>query len=123
MTQIVSYRTVPISVSDEKETYYLFDLLLPMTFCEKTMINIIQSISNIRSRFSGKNLIDRELVMFFESIPYTQFNYISIPVANEELRTSILPLTTILIGTNSFPLSPLERDDISVCLALVKSYL
>ena len=118
-----SFHTIPISVSDSVDTYFLFDALLPETMSESTINHLIQLINAIRFRLGGKREVDRIFTEFLDGQPFVCFNFMLLPESTDKLRISSMDLQQLYIGQTSFPLSTIENDTISICMALLKPYL
>ena len=119
----VSFRTIPIFVSDSTVRYFLFDLLLPTTFSETSISSCVSMLQSLRYQLVNQKLIDTTVATWLDTLPFVQFNYLFLPTSNTLLRTSDDAVSTLHVGDTSFSLSTMENDDMIMCMTIMKVYL
>jgi hypothetical protein len=119
----VSFRTIPIFVSDSSVRYFLFDLLLPTSFSETSISSCVYMLQSLRYQLVNQKSIDTTVASWLDTLPFVQFNYLFLPTSNTLLRTSDEVVTTLHVGDTNFPLSTMEKDDIVMCMTIMKVYL
>jgi len=120
----LSYRRIPIFVRNSLESFYLMDLLLPANFDENIIRGFISIITSLRSNFAKQNEIDRTLAEFYQMIPFYLFNsiYVLEKMADDKNRISLTPVKELLVGAHAFPITPIENDNLDLCLKLCSFY-
>ena len=120
----LTFVKLPVSVSDGKQEYVLLDLLLPYLWDDEVLLSMIQLIMKLRSTFVNQTRVSYLLASFFEEQPFSIFNMIY--VCQQETQES-LPLKTITIGNESFPLSDVECNtkelSMRLSVSLIKQYV
>jgi len=122
----LSFYKIPVYVCDSIKEYYLFDILLPITFTEQTNIMILSYLCKLRSVFSTQKNIDSVLSTWFDNQHYIMFNYLYIPEIGEQERVSNDGLKKIKVGSRVFSLSQQENSDFFfhsvVCMLIMQHY-
>jgi len=117
----ISFFKIPILIDD----YFLFDILLPKEINENSMLLILSLLSKIRQILYNQKNIERIIVEFLESQPFTIFNYIFLR-ENKDFLISLEPLKNISIGDKKFSLNSQEHSDFYfhtlVCMHLLNYY-
>lgn len=122
----ITFVKVPVSVSDGKDDYVLFDLLLPYQWDDNVVLNLVRFIMRLRSVFVDKIKVSYLLVSFLQEQHFSIFNMIYIS-HQEQSDESVHPLQTMKIGTETIPLSDTECDTrdlmIKLTMLLMKIYV
>lgn len=125
MIKTVTYHSIPVYVSDEHTKYFLFDIYLPETYDEESILLVTRIIEQLRHDFIlDKKNIDRTISSFLDTLPFYSFNFLHFQVKqSSNVRFTEEGLTTFYIGEKFFPLSTVEKDDLLICLALAAVYV
>jgi len=117
----ISFFKIPISIDD----HFLFDILLPKEVNDHSMLLILSFLSKIRQILYNQKNIERIIVEFLDSQPFTMFNYIFLRENKEDL-IALEPLKNISIGDKKFSLNSQEHSDFYfhtlVCMHLLNYY-
>jgi hypothetical protein len=120
----VTYHSIPVYVSDEHTKYFLFDIYLPETYDEESILLVTRIIEQLRHDFIlDKKNIDRTISSFLNTLPFYSFNFLHFQVNQSTSRYTEEGLTTFYIGEKFFPLSTVEKDDLLICLTLAAVYV
>jgi hypothetical protein len=119
----VSFRTIPIFVSDATVRYFLFDVLLPTSFSETSTLSCVSMLQSLRYQLVNQKSIDTTVASWLDTLPFVQFNHLFLPTSNTLLRTSDETVSTLHVGDTSFSLSTMENDDTVMCMSIMKVYL
>jgi hypothetical protein len=119
----ISFRTIPIFVSDSSVRYFLFDVLLPTTFSETSTLACTSMLQSLRYQLVNQKSIDTTVASWLDTLPFVQFNHLFLPTSTTLLRTSDDAVTTLHVGDTCFSLSTMENDDTIMCMTIMKVYL
>lgn len=124
MSQSISFRMVPIYVSDEESRYFLFDMLLPHDYDEKTILLISRLFLQLRCDLNNdKHNIDRVIAGFFDSLPFYSFNFFYFhDIQEQQQRFSDKGISCIHVGDKTFTISSMEHEEAVVCMTFMKMY-
>jgi hypothetical protein len=122
MSRVIRKKAIPVWLSNEKERFMVFDLLLPMAFHEETIRQIMSFLSRFRLALSQQTRIDAALSEFLDSQPYVCFNYILMPTPCEP-RKATSPVTRFCIGDECTSLSIYDSDQEALYVMLMRQYV
>jgi hypothetical protein len=125
MNQSISFRMVPVYVSDEESRYFLFDMLLPHQYDEKYILLISRLFLQLRGELNNdKHNIDRVVASFFDSLPFYSFNFFYFhDIQEQQRRFSDKGILCIHVGDKTFTLSSMENEEAIVCMTFMKTYI
>ena len=79
----ISFKKIPIYVSDSTSKYFLVDLLLPLPFQEDHIKALIQIITAMCNGLSSCRTIDVAMSNLCDRLPFSMFNYLYLPQPTE----------------------------------------
>ena len=122
VSRIIRKKAIPVWISNDKERFMVFDLLLPMVFQEEPVRQIMSFLSRFRLAMSHQTRIDVALSEFLDTQPYACFNYIMMPIPCDprEAKTTV---TQFCIGDECTSLSICESDQDALYLMLMRQYV
>ncbi len=122
MSRVIRKKAIPVWLSNEKERFMVFDLLLPMAFKEESIRQISSFLSRFRLAMSQQMRIDAALSEFLDSQPYVCFNYILMPNPCEP-REAVTPVNRFCIGDECTSLSIYDSDQEALYVMLMRQYV
>lgn len=118
----ITFLTVPVYAEDEESSFFLFDLLLPVSCEDQVVLNIVKIISRLCSYLIGSTNVDVSLANFFNNQAFYYFNFMHIGETPEISRVTS-GITHIRMKDYRFPLGTLKDEEQKMVICLMKSYL
>lgn len=122
----ISFKRIPIYVSDPSSKYFIVDLLLPLPFNEEHIKLLIQFVTAMCNGLSTTNNIDIAMANLYDRLPFSMFNYLYIPNPQsdtEKIDRIIEGNRELYINQTKIPISMKDVSQVDLCMIIMKNYI
>ena len=118
----ITFFTFPVYAEDYDSSFFLFDLLLPVSCTDQVILDIVQFLINLRSYLIESTNVDISLANFLNNQSFSCFNFIHLGETPEIPRVTS-GITHIKMKEYRFPLGTFAEEKLKIAICLMKSYL
>ena len=120
----ISFKKIPIYVSDSVSKHFLVDLLLPLPFKDDHIKSLIQIITALCNSLSTTRNIDVAMANLYDRLPFCMFNYLYIPAPTDTEKQDITLTDNreLYINQTKIPISMSDVSQVDLCMIIMKHY-